>query len=243
MSPPTIDIDSDRVRAALARWRPEPSLKKHLGTPVVVTACRVLVQVFNRLDTVNLEAFQAAQATGRPLLTFSNHTSLFDDPWLVSTFSSRRWSKTRWCATDALNFFDNPVSARFFSFGRGVPIVRGAGVDQVGMQFLEERLRKGDWVHIFPEGGRSRTPGHLALPLKTGMAHLVKATRPLLLPFHHRGMEEILPIGAVVPRVGRHVKLTFGDVYDSDEGLASESVEAITEWATERLLELQAATA
>lgn len=232
-------LDSPRVQAALGRFRPGPSLRRHLATPVVVAACRVLMEGLNHLEIHNREAFDEARASGRPLLTFSNHVSLFDDPWLVATFSGMRWSRARWCATDALNFFDNRITARFFSFGKGVPIVRGVGLDQPGMHFLRDRLREGEWVHIFPEGGRSRTPRELRVPLKTGMAHLIKDTRPLLLPFHHRGMERVLPIGATMPRFGNELGLRFGTARDSDAGLADDSVEAITAWAQEQLLDLQ----
>ncbi len=213
-------------------------------TPVIVGLCRFLIEGLNRLETVNREAFDAARQTGRPLLTFSNHVSLFDDPWLVGTFSPLRWADNRWCATDALNFFSNPVSARFFSFGRGVPIVRGAGLDQPGMRFLADRLRTpGEWVHIFPEGGRSRTPGELRTPLKTGIGHLVAQTHPLLLPFHHTGMEGVLPIGARVPRGGNRIRLVFGEPVDAATQLQDASPDAITAWAEEQLLALQGAEA
>jgi monolysocardiolipin acyltransferase len=237
---PQPTLADPRVRAALARFRPDPSWKRHVATPFVVLACRILVQGLNRLEMSGRERFEHALALDRPLLTFSNHTSLFDDPWLVATFSSWRWSRARWCATDALNFFDDPLTARFFSFGKGVPIVRGAGLDQPGMHFLVDRLRRGDWVHIFPEGGRSRTPGELALPLKSGLAHLVRDTRPVLLPFHHRGMADILPIGSHIPRVGKRVELVFGEALDTAEGLADEPPDTITAWATRQLVALQA---
>lgn len=225
--------------AAVERWSPDPSLLRRVGTPLVVWTCRLLIQRLNHLETFNVEAFQQAHALDRPLLTFSNHTSLFDDPWLVATFAPTSWDDNRWCATDALNFFSHPLTARFFSFGRGVPIVRGAGLNQPGFDFLIERLRGGDWVHIFPEGGRSRNPEHLRTPLKTGLGYLVKQTRPLLLPFHHTGMERILPIGARFPRFGERVRLAFGELHDSDEGLADQSAAAITQWAQDRLLELE----
>lgn len=228
--------------AAVARFTPEPSLKKRLGTPVVVTACRVLLGGLNRVETRGVEVFREAHASGRPLLTFSNHVSLFDDPWLVATFAPFSWDDNRWCATDALNFFSTPGMARFFSFGRGVPIVRGAGLDQPGFDFLTDRLEEGAWVHIFPEGGRSRDPRNLRTPLKQGIGHLVERTRPLLLPFHHTGMEDVLPIGARFPKVGQTVRLAFGQVLDSDDGLADQGPEAITQWAEDRLLELEAAS-
>lgn len=36
---------------------------------------------------------------------------------------------------------------------------RGLGLDQPAMWAAEERLSAGDWVHIFPEGTRSKNGG------------------------------------------------------------------------------------
>ena len=38
-----------------------------------------------------------------------------------------------------------------------LPVERGAGLSQFGMRVAQGRLAAGDWVHIFPEGTRSRT--------------------------------------------------------------------------------------
>jgi monolysocardiolipin acyltransferase len=108
--------------------------------------------------------------------------------------------------------------AWFFTTGKGVPIVRGAGLDQPGFDFLRDRLLEGQWVHIFPEGGRTRHP--LALmthPFKPGIGRLMAETQPIALPFYHYGMHDILPIASKIPLRGKAVRIVFGDPIDCDE--------------------------
>lgn len=71
---------------------------------------------------------------------------------------------------------------------------------------LQSRLREGEWVHIFPEGTRSRD-GRM-LPVRKGVGWLVATAAaaggepPLVLPFVHGGMERILPKGSSLPKLG-----------------------------------------
>jgi len=69
------------------------------------------------------------------------------------------YDEVRWGAADALNFFGDALRGVLFSAGRCVPVVRGWGESQPGVVFLRDRLRDGDWVHLFPEGGRTREAG------------------------------------------------------------------------------------
>jgi monolysocardiolipin acyltransferase len=215
-----------------------PTWRRRAVTASVVWASRWWMQRRNHVDTTGAEALPLALARGRGVLTFSNHVSLFDDPLLTSCIAGGAWEDVRWIGADAQNFFGDRWRARLFAAGKCVPIERGAGLDQPGMHFLAERLSAGDWVHLFPEGGRSRDPGRLQLPLKAGLGALVRDARPLLLPFVHRGMHEVLPIGARVPRQGHAVRLRFGPLTDSDEGLADQTLEDITTWATDTLVRL-----
>ncbi|MFT4624748.1 MAG: monolysocardiolipin acyltransferase [Myxococcota bacterium] len=217
---------------------------RRAATLVVTGTSRLLMQGLNRVKLVDPHHLHAARRLQRPghgLLTASNHVGLFDDPLLLACFAEPDWAQLRWVAADAVNFFGSPGMALFSSTGKAVPVVRGAGVDQPGMAFLAERLRQGDWVHVFPEGGRSRdAQGRLRRPLKTGLAYLVAAARPLLLTFHHRGMHDVLPIGARLPRVGNTVTVRFAAAVDTDAGLADQGSDAIMRHVETSLLALEA---
>lgn len=79
------------------------------------------------------------------------------------------------------------------------------------MTFLVERVQRGDWVHIFPEG--RVTECHERLRLKWGVGRLLwePAQCPLVLPFFHLGMDGVLPTRRpYVPRPGRPVTVLVG---------------------------------
>ena len=110
-----------------ADYRSEPTIGRRLLARVVKPTCRLLMRRLNSLEVHGLAHIEAARASDRPLITFSNHVSLFDDPWLPGAVVEGPWESLRWCATDDVNFFSHPLTRRFFSAGKGVPVVRGAG--------------------------------------------------------------------------------------------------------------------
>lgn len=211
---------SRKEEKALARWRPatDNAVNRFMAFVCINLSKFILIRM-NTLETGGIERFAALrERAGRGLLTFSNHVSLFDDPMLPSTFPLGSWEEIRWIATDALNFYSTRPTAFIFSGGKGVPVVRGAGFNQPGFDFLRDRLLEGRWVHIFPEGGRTRRErGLLSGPFKPGLGRLIAETHPIGLPFYHMGMDEVLPIGAKIPRRGKRVRLMFGEPIDYDE--------------------------
>jgi len=159
---------------------------------------------------------------GTGLITVSNHTSTIDDPFLISTIIpwSFFWTEhshhgNRWsiCAKEIC--YKNWLLGQFFSSGKTLPIERGAGIEQPVMQIVAREVSKGGWLHIFPEGKVVRT-GMLG-PLRWGVGRVIcdatihsNGQPPVVLPFYHTGMGDVLPAGATIPRAGKEVEVVVG---------------------------------
>lgn len=245
----------DKISISLKNWDPEPSWYTPFFLYTVIGISKFIMKVLNKIEIVNQDTLINLQArNNRGLLTFSNHNSLFDDPFLISCSAPINIVRQRYIATDAQNFFSKKVTGFIFSQGQCVPIVRGAGINQPGFEYLKKILQEGSWVHIFPEGTRNRKP-ELGIQnnFTQGIAHLLLAAYPIILPFYHSGMEKILPVGAILPRVGKKVKIVFGEPILFDEELyknilkensidtsnTRESVQVITDWTFQLLKNLE----
>jgi len=125
-----------------------------------------------------------------------------------------RWSL---CAREMC--FANPLLSQFFLNGKVLPVDRGAGVDQPALRVAARQLARGDWVHLFPEG-RIHFDGRLG-PFRWGAGKLVCDARaanggadPIVLPFYHSGMGDVVPMLTVLPRPGNAVHVTVGKPID-----------------------------
>jgi monolysocardiolipin acyltransferase len=227
----------DRERRALDRWRPGQRWYHPAMATVVIRASRFVMTRMNHIEIEGGDRFDALMERGdRGLLTFSNHVSLFDDPLLVCNFGLPGYHDVRWVAADAINFFGGGPKSWLFTAGKAVPVVRGAGLKQPGFHFLADRLREGAWVHIFPEGGRTRDPDALMQQaFKSGIGRLISETHPFALPFYHHGMHEVLPVGANTPRRGKTVRVLFGEKMD----FAGETVDVVTSRCFDALYALE----
>jgi monolysocardiolipin acyltransferase len=82
-----------------------------------------------------------------------------------------------------------------------------------GMDMALSKLNNGGWVHIFPEGSRSKDGGKTVAPAKRGVGRLVMDadSLPVVIPFVHTGMQDIMPVGKRIPRAGKRVIVVVGD--------------------------------
>ncbi|KAH6805815.1 Phospholipid/glycerol acyltransferase family protein [Perilla frutescens var. frutescens] len=204
-----------------------------VAVPVLGNVCHVFMHGLNRVQIFGAEKLQQVvlhRPENKSLITVSNHVASMDDPLVIASLlppsmlfdaNGLRWTL---CASDRC--FKNPVTSAFFKYVKVLPVSRGDGIYQKGMDLAISKLNRGGWVHIFPEGSRSRDGGKTMGPAKRGIGRLIldADNTPVVVPFVHTGMQEVMPVGAKFPRVGKTVTVLVGDPISFDD-LISEEVD------------------
>ncbi|XP_021742568.1 uncharacterized protein LOC110708683 [Chenopodium quinoa] len=205
-----------------------------VAVPVLGNVCHVFMHGLNRVQVFGAEKLLSTvqnKSKEKPLITVSNHVASMDDPLVIASLlpprvlmdaQNLRWSL---CASDRC--FKNPVTSAFFKSLKVLPVSRGDGIYQKGLDTAISKLNNGGWVHIFPEGSRSRDGGKTIGSAKRGVGRLVLDAdkTPIVVPFVHTGMQEIIPIGASFPRIGKTVTVLIGDPMEFDDLLNAEETD------------------
>ncbi|XP_024391263.1 uncharacterized protein [Physcomitrium patens] len=194
--------------------------------PAVGGVCHVWMHGLNITEVYGAEKLHKVinnRPGGQSLITVCNHVASMDDPLVMAALLPPRLflqpKSLRWtlCATDRC--FTNAAFSAFFHSVKVLPLKRGAGLQQEGIDIALSKLKRGDWVHIFPEGSRSRDGGKTIGTVRRGIGRLVTDVErtPLVVPFVHVGMQDLMPIGSKFPAVKKKVSVLIGDPIDLDD--------------------------
>ena len=208
---------------------PWGSVGRMITLGVVSVFSKFVVSWMNRATCSNYEVLHRHMTEReRPqgLITVSNHASTFDDPGVLSYLIPFRYFMTepthggvRWTMCTKEICASSPAIHKFFTAGKTVPITRGGGINQKVMTTMAERVSKGDWLHIFPEGRVSKDTNELGR-LKWGLGKMLcdvealGGVPPVVLPFWHSGMERVKPYGVGMLYPFNHVHVTVGEPVD-----------------------------
>jgi 1-acyl-sn-glycerol-3-phosphate acyltransferase len=127
-----------------------------------------------------------------PALLIANHQSYLD-PVLIGLASRRHL-----CYLARKTLFRHPLFRRLIESLNAVPIDQ-EGVGKEGIRTVLEQLRRGQAVVVFPEG--ERTPNGAMLPLKPGIALLIKRSSAPIVPIGIAGAYDALPRWRAFPEL------------------------------------------
>ena len=178
---------------------------------VYVVIRTVLGVLFRLLWRPQIDGVEHVPADGAVIVA-SNHLSFIDSIVIPLAVPHRRvtfLAKSEYFTGGGLLGF--PRRAFFRGMG-AVPIERGEHKDaQAAMQSALQILAKGWAFGVYPEGTRSRD-GRLYRG-QTGAAWLALETGVPVVPVGLIGTDQVQPVGARVPRIGR-VRVRFGPPID-----------------------------
>ncbi len=149
-----------------------------------------------------------------PFILVSNHLTLIDT-WFVGyavVFPGLFWRPwlLPWHLPEATNYFRG-LLVPYMWLNRSIPIVRGAPPNEqkLAKDKIIDVLKNNEAIHIFPEGGRSRT-GRVE-NYTTGVGRIYqRVPNCTILPVYIRGTENVLPIGQKFPRFFKKIDVVIG---------------------------------
>lgn len=195
----------------------------HLGNVCYYSAAAVLIPLYYALvaglNGLQVQGRDRLPPWGTGFFLLSNHISMLDGQVLsMTTFPRTYWypSKASFFKTTAQGLAFLALTG-FHSF----PVRRGQR-DLRSLHLIEDLLRRGESVLLFPEGTRSKD-GQLGQG-KAGVGKIVRDSKPIVVPAYLEGLDQIMLPGKVFPRVGQRTALQFGhplqleDLYEQPAG-------------------------
>jgi 1-acyl-sn-glycerol-3-phosphate acyltransferase len=137
------------------------------------------------------------------VIVAANHISFIDSLFLPLVLRRRTVFLAK------AEYFDNPRVAWFFKMAGQIPIKReGGSAAERALASAREVLDAGGLLAIYPEGTRS--PDGRLYRGRTGVARMALGCDVPVLPVGIIGTADVQPVGAMVPRPFRRVRIRIG---------------------------------
>jgi 1-acyl-sn-glycerol-3-phosphate acyltransferase len=185
-------------------------ITSYLVTNITVTFFWFYFFVLNRTTVIGRENV----GNHRNTLLLSNHQSMIDS-FLVGLAAYYPQSLLKpylipWNPAAVENFYKTPLLAWLADNWKCMP-VRPGRRDMRALYRMTEVLPKSVMI-VFPEGTRTRD-GSVAEG-RPGAGLIALATKARVIPVAIRGMNQVLPIGKVIPRVLKQIQVYYGEPID-----------------------------
>ncbi len=131
------------------------------------------------------------------------------------------------------NFYANRFVGWWSDQSKCIP-VRPGRRDLKALNRMMRALRSGTMI-LFPEGTRTRD-GSIGKG-RAGAGIVILQNRPVVIPVVVDGMNEVLPIGRVLPKIGKRVFVMFGEPFDYSDYLDREASKETSEALVEEVMQ------
>ncbi len=142
---------------------------------IIFTLAMWITKIFFRVKEIDKENLYRCEGTR--FILCPNHVHLLDPVFIAV----QRFAKKRLYIMAKAELMKNPFTKWFLGKLQVIPIERGKG-DSDTLGILQDRLKNGSPLLLFPEGTRSKD-GNLQ-PLKSGALFIAAAADATILPCH-----------------------------------------------------------
>ncbi|MDP8228429.1 MAG: 1-acyl-sn-glycerol-3-phosphate acyltransferase, partial [Candidatus Electryoneaceae bacterium] len=120
---------------------------------VIVPTISIFMNLLNRTKIIGRENIKNLPL---PWILVSNHLTMMDDlfldPLLISPKVFNGYRNIPFHAPEENNFYKKRLLAWAMRRVKSIPLIRGRGLRQEGMDRLIEAVNSGGLLHIYPEG-------------------------------------------------------------------------------------------
>ncbi len=188
-------------------------------TAIIEAGWRPIVKIFARPHIKGIELLSGLNPK-TPIIFTANHRSHADTPILLTSIPEP-WRHRLIVGAARDYFFKNKLTSSFFALTIGAIPVERTKIDRSSLQLVNQLIKKGWSLLIYPEGGR--TPDGWGRPFQAGAAYLASLYDIPVVPIYMEGTDRVLSRGSYFPRFSKSL-VAFGSPIFAQEGESTRSM-------------------